>query len=176
MEPENILKPENDIAPKLRTTIDWVLWSQWLLATTIGWIIGLVLGREVGIGLIIGFFQWLVLRRYISKAGWWVGVTALGWAIGWAIITSGAIVPSGSNFITSVFSGALLGLTMGVGQWFLLRRWVNFASMWLLLAVSGWAIALAGLLGSTLVGAIAGAITGFAFDFLLRYPRDNMST
>ncbi len=175
MEPENIFQPENDISAKVRTTIDWTLWAQWLLATTVGWIIGLASGGELGIGLIIGFTQWLVLRRYVSQAGWWILVTALGWGIGWSIIVSGFIIPADLGLSSSVFSGALLGLTVGLGQWFLLRRWVNFASMWLLLSLSGWAIALAGFLGSTLVGAVVGAVTGFAFDFLLRFPRQNVN-
>ena len=143
---------------------------QWVLATTGGWILGLVIGGEASIGALLGLAQWLVLRRYLLGMGWWVFATALGWIAGWGIVVSGAIVPAGTGLVTSVFTGAVFGLTMGIGQWILLRRRVNFAGMWLLLSVSGWSIGLAGFLGSILVGAVVGVVTGLALDWLLRYP------
>lgn len=181
MEPDNIFNPETvaDASPELRTTIDWVILFQWILATTVGWIVGLVLGGEMGLGVFVGITQWLVLRRFFSAAGWWVLATGTGWMAGWFIVASGLIVPPQAppqaGLVTSALSGGLLGLAMGLGQWLVLRRWVKLASIWLLLSVSGWAIGLTGLLGSTLVGAVAGIITGFAFDFLLRFPRDNIT-
>jgi MFS family permease len=34
------------------------------------------------IGLIIGVMQWLALQRWVRRAGWWLLVSALAWAIG----------------------------------------------------------------------------------------------
>ncbi len=166
--------PENtsEVTPvQPRTTFDWVLWFQWLLATTLGWVLGLVLGGEVGIGLFVGLAQWLVLRRYLSGAGWWILASTIGWFLGWAIITSGLIVPPGGGLVASMIAGAVFGLTMGVAQWIILRNWVNVAGMWMLLSVPGWTLGLLGLLGMLLVGVVVGVITGFGLDFLLRFPR-----
>lgn len=173
MDPDNIFNPETvaDSSPEPRTTIDWIILFQWILATTVGWILGLVLGGELGIGVFVGITQWLVLRRFFSGAGWWVLATGAGWMGGWFIVVSSLILPPQSGLATSALSGGVLGLAMGLGQWLVLRRWVKLAGIWLLLSISGWAIGLTGLLGSTLVGAVAGVITGFAFDFLLRFPR-----
>ena len=171
MEPDNIFKPENaaDSSPKLRTTIDWGIWIQWVLATTIGWVLGLTLGNEVGVGILIGAAQWVVLRRYFSQAWWWIVASAAGWIVGWAIIMSGLVVSPGESLFTAIVSGAIFGLTMGVAQWIILRRWVKLSSLWILLSIPGWTVGLIGLLGTILAGAAAGVITGFAFDFLQRF-------
>jgi len=177
LEPDNIFKPESiaDSPPQPRTTIDWTIWIQWVLATTVGWVLGLVLGGEMGIGILVGLTQWLVLRRYFPGAGWWVLASGIGWLAGWAIVTSGLIVPPGGGLLTSIVTGAVFGVTLGVAQWFVLRGWVKLASIWILLSIPGWTIGLIGLLGSMLAGAVAGAITGLAFDFLMRFPRDDIS-
>ena len=177
MEPENIFNSESavDSPPEPRTTIDWVIWTQWVLATTVGWILGLVLGGEMGIGAFIGITQWLVLRRYFSGAGWWVLASGAGWIAGWFLITSGLIVPPGAGLINTMIAGAVFGLTMGVAQWIVLRRWLKLASMWILLSIPGWTIGMVGILGTILVGVVVGAVTGFAFDLLLRFPRDDVT-
>ncbi len=33
-------------------------------------------------GLVAGGLQWLLLRRWVARAGWWVLGSALGWALG----------------------------------------------------------------------------------------------
>lgn len=37
-------------------------------------------------GTILGIPQWLILRRYISRAAWWVGANALAWACGMPLV------------------------------------------------------------------------------------------
>ena len=174
MEPDNIFEPESaaDSSPAPRTTIDWAIWLQWILVTTVGWMLGITLGGEIGAGVFVGLAQWVVLRRYFSQAWWWIIASGLGWIAGWAIITSGLLVPPGGGPFTAIVSGAVFGLTMGVTQWIVLRRWTKFAGLWILLSIPGWTIGLIGLLGSILAGAAVGVITGFAFDFLLRFPHN----
>ena len=172
MEPNNIFEPDNsaDSSSGLRTTFDWAIWIQWVLVTTVGWMLGLALGGEIGVGVFVGAAQWVVLRRYFSQAWWWILASAAGWLVGWAIITSGLFVPPGGGPFTAIVSGAVFGLTMGVAQWLILRMWTRLAGLWILASIPGWTIGLIGLLGSILAGAAAGVITGFAFDFLRRFP------
>lgn len=176
MEPENIFKPETttDSTLQPRTKSDWTIWIQWVLATTIGWALGLAITGEIGIGVFIGIAQWIVLRRYFSEAGWWVLASAVGWIAGWALISSGSVIPPGGGLVNTMIAGVVFGLTVGIAQWLVLRKWVKLASMWILLSLPGWTIGLFGILGTILVGVVVGAITGFALDFLLRFPRDNV--
>jgi hypothetical protein len=69
----------------------------WIGATTIGWLLAtftiffLVEGLSINaewftfwiipalIGGSVGFMQWLVLRRRVARAGWWIPATMVGW-------------------------------------------------------------------------------------------------
>ncbi|MEA3350210.1 MAG: hypothetical protein U9Q82_06290, partial [Chloroflexota bacterium] len=51
---------------------NWVFWLQWVLATTVGWLIGgAFLPVEIGAGLAVGLLQGLILRPMIARTGWW---------------------------------------------------------------------------------------------------------
>ncbi|MFQ5858467.1 MAG: hypothetical protein ACE5LU_22950 [Anaerolineae bacterium] len=55
--------------------------------------------------------QWLVLGRQVSRAGWWVLASAIGWAAGWALgwvggATAGGDMPEVASWI---------GTAVGVG-------------------------------------------------------------
>jgi hypothetical protein len=65
----------------------------WVLFSTVGWAVGLtlfivaplsrvwlVLGPLLG--AMMGFAQWLVLRRWFRLAAWWLVISPLAWAIG----------------------------------------------------------------------------------------------
>lgn len=63
----------------------------------------------------IGFAQWLILRRYIQKAGWWVLANALAWPLGVAVPFGGiAMVPDGAPAVAYIVVGVVSGLMMGV--------------------------------------------------------------
>jgi serine/threonine-protein kinase len=155
-----------------RARIEWALWLQWTLANTLGWLVGLIIFGEIWIGVGLGLAQWLVLRRETSISGWWILVSGLAWVGSWALIVSGFVVPPGGGILSSLIAGALTGLLLGVGQWLLLRRRVFFASIWILVNTSVWAVGFSGMIaGAELTGAVTGAVTGLALDWLLRYPR-----
>ena len=40
------------------------------------------------VGIILGVLQWLVLRRRISRSGWWMVVSLLGWALTVPVVRS----------------------------------------------------------------------------------------
>lgn len=78
----------------------------WVLATVAGWHLGILLIAVPGwlgwvgaplnnlklifllMGLSIGAVQWLVLRRRLARAAWWIAANVLGWAL-LAAITRG---------------------------------------------------------------------------------------
>lgn len=155
-------------------SIEWGLWFQWVLATTLGWAIGLITVGEIGSGVVVGLAQWLVLRSLLSRAGWWVLASALGWAIGWSVLAAaGMLAPYQTGLITLAVTGTVLGAALGIAQWLVLQPHVYRAGWWVLANMAGWTIGLTGLLDFTgiLAGSLVGAVTGFVLDWLLRYPR-----
>jgi len=156
-----------------RITIDWALLGQWILASTLGWVVGWILSGDVGVGTVVGITQWLVLRREIGRAGWWILATAVGWTLGWAVVMAGVIVPPQPDLAGSMLAGAIIGLIVGLSQWLVLRLAVDQAGWWVLASTIGWAVAMTGMIGWTLSGAAAGALTGLMLDWLLRFPRQS---
>lgn len=83
------------------------------------------------LGTIIGFAQWLILRRYLQAAGWWVSATAVAMALSSVVsalwlpgIGSGGLVALPLTMsITGVIVGAFTGIIL-VG---LLRRSAKLA-------------------------------------------------
>jgi hypothetical protein len=77
---------------------------------------GVVLG--IGFLLSIGLPQWLVLRRHLPKAGWWMLANAVAWPLGVALpFILLALVPDASPFwvwaVAGIASGVLMGLIVG---------------------------------------------------------------
>jgi hypothetical protein len=150
-----------------RLEFNWTLWLQWLMVTTLGWVLGGVLLPELALvtaGLVIGVLQWVVLRQRVLQAGWWILASTVGWAGGWAMVF--ALVPPDLGDLT----GVVLGATMGTTQWLFLRGHFHRAGWWIVVSTLGWTAGLALLTGPLLVGAVAGAVTGITLELFLRYP------
>jgi len=117
----------------LRRRIDYPQW--WILLTTIGWVMGSVTAfltmpePFLGIGyapVAVGTMQWLVLRRSVSRAAWWILIVSIAGALGfyagqllwvrlydligsiWALTFQGAIAGAISGVITGFGLGILL--------------------------------------------------------------------
>lgn len=146
-------------------SFDSVLWLKWMLLSTVGWVMGWALTGEaaITIGAVVGIMQWMVLRTLFRQAGWWILASSVGWAAGYAMIS--ILFPSESI----VLPGAVIGATMGAMQWLVLRRWVYRAAWWIVISSLSWTIG--PILGAPFVGAVVGAVTGFALELLLRHPR-----
>jgi hypothetical protein len=183
-----------------RLRFSWRLWLCWVLVTAWGLLVGsFVGGLEGGVvgGVLAGVLQWLMLRRHIPRAGWWVLATTLGLAAAGALSAGGWWFQSAGRWALGVEVGLIVG---GVLQWVVLRRHVARAGWWVPATAASGALALAvgvsmgvsvflavgrrmeglpGLYFATAVGqllAIAvggvlfGALTGLALRQLLRQP------
>jgi hypothetical protein len=143
-------------------------------------LIGLIGGAELG--ATIGIAQWLVLRRYTSVTWFWVVASIVGGALGMApgMYISEGIAPS----IVAAYRfpepwaavwqyspmGALFGVGLGIGQWWVLCRHAHFVGWWIVANGIGWMVgqgAFAAIAGSISLAAVlvpgllAGAITGY---------------
>jgi len=133
------------------------------------------------IGAVVGVLQWLVLRRRVSKAGWWILASTAGLAVAFAVVYL-AVAYGSPGDLDDVAAMALGGAVMGTLQWLVLRRQVSRAGWWVLASTVGWglcgAVAAAGddaegmiafvsLVGG---GVVLGAVTGAALVWLLRQP------
>jgi hypothetical protein len=180
------------------------LWLGWTLATAAGMILGFVpfafLAPDVNLlvirfllplvaGVLVGLFQWLVLRPYLTRAVDWVFHGGAGWALGFAL---GLLVIQtvGRNPLGVVLGYALFGLIIGGLQWPMLRREIPHVTAWVLASIVGWALgaylggaalnllaaggAVSQVLSSTVISGItglaAGAITGLALVWIVRQP------
>lgn len=146
-------------------SFDWVLWLKWILVTTLGWAFGVALGVEVAIGAVVGVLQWLVLRPLIRRDGWWIPASAAGWAGGAGLVVF-LLRPE-----NPVVAPAIIGAGIGLAQWLVLRWQVSRAWWWIVVSILGWAVGMMGILGASLAGAAAGAVTGVSLELLLRHAR-----
>jgi hypothetical protein len=79
----------------------------------VGWAALLAVVAVLGGGL-----QWLVLRRYLLQAGWWVAASVAGWALGLAVVfgvlaIAGARVSVAAPVAIALLIGALAGAVVG---------------------------------------------------------------
>ena len=126
---------------------------QWVLASIVGWGIGFFVceglkpffydithlgGDGLIIGASIGIAQGLVLRRRMAPMGWWVLVSVLGFGVGKFL---GEAAAQGMPAVVgSALTGAIIGASVGVAQWLVLRGKVTGVGWWVAANVVGWAI------------------------------------
>jgi hypothetical protein len=139
-----------------RLRLIWGLWLWWVLASGVGSWTGFVAADAIldllgdyaygaltevvifgFIGVGLGTMQWLVLRRHVARAGWWIGATALGGtAVGVVAGTLGDVVA----VVGLVIGYGVMGAILGVLQWLVLRRQIDRAWWWLAVSPAGWAL------------------------------------
>jgi len=104
----------------------------WVSATTGGWLLGALLiaipvwlNRTGGspnldlalilMGLGIGTAQWLLVRRRLPRAGWWIGANVVGWGLLGLITTGNTLDQSGLftlGFLPACATAATLAFLM----------------------------------------------------------------
>ena len=88
---------------------------RWIVATSAGWIAGyliafFLLPQELSffegmfIGLTTGIAQWIVLRRELHWAGWWIIFSVIGWTTGLTLLPG--------VMLTGTMAGTLTGLAL----------------------------------------------------------------
>jgi hypothetical protein len=185
------------------------LWLGWTLATMVGMLLGLLtfvpllpifdlaLARVViplWAGFLVGTFQWLVLRRYLTHSVDWILNGGVGWAVGFGLGL--IIIQSLSDFPWGALAGYIIfGFIIGVLQWPVLRREIPDVVPWILASVLGWALgaylsqvvldifigggavnpAVSTIIIAGTTGLVAGAITGLVLVWIVRHPeRENL--
>ena len=146
-----------------RRHVSWLLWLWWVAAGAIGGGVGGIVAAPleraantyvylIVVATVTAALQWLLLRRYIRGAGWWVPATVFTPVAGLQafapISLSTAIVPSVE----------LMGATVGLAQWLVLRQQVARAGWWILACAVGWT--LFGPVLRDIGAAVAGIVTG----------------
>jgi hypothetical protein len=147
---------------------DWVLWFQWMLATSVGWVLGRFLLPNLAfvvIGIAMGIMQWFVLKDRVRNSVWWIIATTVGWLLGSTIAMF--LLPDGSEFL----AGLLIGTTTGIAQWLILKSELYLAGWWVIASIIAWTTGLFLLPGLFLSGVMAGVITGFALALLMNFPK-----
>jgi hypothetical protein len=105
-----------------RTRAEWGFWLQWVLASILGFAMGAAIGNVVTdliftalFGAMGGFMQWLVLRRQLTRAGWWVPTHLLGSLVGGGlgIVAFHAMSLIGLYQFTWTAAGAMFGAGLG---------------------------------------------------------------
>ncbi len=137
------------------------LWERWVIANTIaqsiGWFLAAHLSQAIDKfgnqntyqvllllgtleGFLLGFAQWLVLRRYIRHASYWIFFTIAGVLISWFMgLTVSAVIGLvyAANLhqkITTLIEevallGAAVGTVIGYAQWLILGT-INKQAIW----------------------------------------------
>ena len=182
-----------------RALVGWRVGLWWTVATAVGVSVGMAAGPRMG-GVIgpacLGLLQWLVLKRHISQASYWILATTLGGVLALYLgSAAGFFIGYG---LTGVAAAAIGGTILGLAQWLVLRRHVSEAGFWILASCvaltvgASWVVdqgirstirsldsspefikmlRWAGI--GAVSGAIGGAIKGGILVWLLRQPKDS---
>jgi len=118
------------------------------------------------------------LRPPLTRVEWgfglrWALATTVGWVVGFAICEAF------KAFLESITAdGAVIGISVGIGQWLALKGRINRVGWWILASIIGFAVgkaagdafaqAVPGAVSFGLSGAAIGASVGIAQWFVLR--------
>jgi hypothetical protein len=121
------------------------LWLEWTLATAGGMLVGFLLTiplvnlLDLGFarvivpivaGLLIGFAQWIVLRRYLTTSVDWVLAGGTAWAVGYSFGL--LLIESLAGTVLGGMAAYLLfGAIVALVQWPMLRREIPSALTWM---------------------------------------------
>jgi hypothetical protein len=144
----------------------------------------IVIGGTIA-GLIVGLGQSLALRHVVSWADKWVRATVTGWTIAGVLWAAIFLVLGGNHFSvslngilpTTLLAGLATGMGIGVGQWFLMRRWIKMPLWWVGVTMLGWYLGAVGayftsdwgyyITPLTVASVVAGVVTTVGLNVLV---------
>jgi hypothetical protein len=93
------------------------------------------------ISILMGVLQYVLLRQYLPRMGWWVLVTVAGWFLGVLLIA----LPGWLGWMDAPLNNLdliflMMGLAIGITQWLLLRRRLPLAGWWIAASALGWGL------------------------------------
>jgi len=157
----------------------------------LGWNLGSVtaglLGGEPGIwaqvgkglvwGVVIAGMQWFIVRALGVPIIRFLVASAVGFAVGYPLGQSVAPMLDLSWKLEFVSALTIYGLSLTVPQWWIFRRHMKRASLWILFSMIGWMLAGVAWLNfgvNSGVESIAyGIVPGLGLVWLVRSPRTN---
>lgn len=115
-------------------------WKGWIPANILGWGIGAAafvslaafnqkseFNHFIG-GMIIGFFQWLVLRQHLPKSYWWIIVCGIGGFVllGWIPLGYTFFMILQEQFVPIIIAGFIMGIITGLTlAWMLSLKYLS---------------------------------------------------
>ncbi len=130
-------------------SLTWLAFMASLLFVEVGYRNDISLVDGLIGGCLVGVAQWLAIRSHVRGAYGWILASALSWGA-LALLHIGAIgwmAPDTPNLLIravfGLFYGGYVGVVLGVGQWWFLRRQVVRAWRWIPLSAGVWAVAIA---------------------------------
>jgi hypothetical protein len=137
------------------------------------------------LGITSGFLQWVVLRRKVAQAGWWIAASAAGFAI--AGRTLGTIGVEENYLMAGILFLVVFGVAGGILQGLVLKKArIARVGVWVLANIFGSLVGaigipeaqavstatghygLSSMVFGVLIGAGLGAIPGAVLVWLLR--------
>ena len=141
-------------------------------------------GFLIGFTLVLSFVQWVLLRGFLPWAFLWFLATCAGMLLGGLVAGLAILGTSAINWDPYWILAALLlpvGLSLGVAQWLILRRFLPNAFLIIFVDVlAAGSILVAGRTYTSLVElgvlALPGAITGLGLWLLLNQAKSKLSS
>jgi hypothetical protein len=128
----------------------WKLYLSWIITNLLGFGVGMLIAfflKDIlGIyaafaifGLLVGFVQFMILKRYVSISGWWTVISSLGAVFSLAFLDEvvGKIL---QNPIPYNLDWAVCGIILGISLFPFLRPHMRQSGFWILASTLGWGI------------------------------------
>jgi hypothetical protein len=89
-------------------------------------------------GLLTGLLQYALLRRILPRMGGWVAATLAGWLLGLLVLAAANWLHWTAAFSSLDTALVVMGWSIGIVQWLLLRRRLPRAGWWVAANAAGW--------------------------------------
>jgi hypothetical protein len=118
-----------------------------------------VLLMALVMGAVLGAGQGFIMMPYLDRSELWIGLTALGYAVGFIVSTLLGLDP--------LLRYASVGLALGLLQWSILRQYVEASGWWIVVNLACWLVA-----GTFDQGALLySPVSGLVMTWLLNHPK-----